>query len=215
MTARTGLRPASGPGCTKCSLAEPRTASLLDMDDAAIDASQSERCRRARTGPSPVQRRPGSKHHLMIERHVTPLADTLTGGNDVTQLALLLDAFSASAEFAGVAGSTGPANSRLRLRLRLRQVPGHSPGWRVGALCTSSPAASPLSRKKIPSSLKLRASSRRLAWRHLRRRRIRPNDSLRSGHRGRPGLTIPGDEYEVPPAAMSRGLSHGTLLGQV
>lgn len=40
-------------------------------------------------GPSPVDRaRPGSKHHLIVDRHGTPLAATLTGGNchDVTQL---------------------------------------------------------------------------------------------------------------------------------
>ncbi|MEU0809071.1 IS5 family transposase, partial [Streptomyces sp. NPDC005970] len=47
------------------------------------------------TGPSPVDRaRPGSKHHLMVDRHGTPLAVSLTGGNrhDVTQLIPLLDA---------------------------------------------------------------------------------------------------------------------------
>ncbi|MEU9575415.1 IS5 family transposase [Streptomyces massasporeus] len=46
-------------------------------------------------GPSPVDRaRPGSKHHLIVDRHGTPLAVTLTGGNrhDVTQLLPLLDA---------------------------------------------------------------------------------------------------------------------------
>lgn len=46
-------------------------------------------------GPSPVDRaRPGSKHHLIVDRHGTPLAVTLTGGNrhDVTQLVPLLDA---------------------------------------------------------------------------------------------------------------------------
>lgn len=32
-------------------------------------------------GPSPVDRaRPGSKHHLIVDRHGTPLAVTLTGG---------------------------------------------------------------------------------------------------------------------------------------
>jgi transposase len=46
-------------------------------------------------GPSPVDRaRSGSKHHLIVDRHGTPLAVTLTGGNrhDVTQLLPLLDA---------------------------------------------------------------------------------------------------------------------------
>lgn len=33
-------------------------------------------------GPSPVDRaRPGSKHHLIVDRYGTPLAVTLTGGN--------------------------------------------------------------------------------------------------------------------------------------
>lgn len=42
----------------------------------------------AHTGPSPVHRaRPGSKHHLIVDRHGTPLAVSLTGGNrhDATQ----------------------------------------------------------------------------------------------------------------------------------
>lgn len=44
-------------------------------------------------GPSPVDRaRPGSKHHLIVDRHRPPLAVTLTGGNrhDITQLLPLL-----------------------------------------------------------------------------------------------------------------------------
>lgn len=46
-------------------------------------------------GPSPVDRaRPGSRHHLIVDRHGTPLAVTLTGGNrqDITHLLPLLDA---------------------------------------------------------------------------------------------------------------------------
>lgn len=46
-------------------------------------------------GPSPVDRaRPGSKHHVIVDRHGTPLAVSVTGGNrhDVTQLIPLLDA---------------------------------------------------------------------------------------------------------------------------
>ncbi|GAB1819032.1 hypothetical protein HerbRD11066_21960 [Herbidospora sp. RD11066] len=46
-------------------------------------------------GPSPVDRgRPGSKHHLIVDSHGTPLAVSVTGGhrNDVTQLIPLLEA---------------------------------------------------------------------------------------------------------------------------
>ncbi|MFE6666459.1 IS5 family transposase [Streptomyces sp. NPDC057697] len=49
-------------------------------------------------GPSPVDRaRPGSTHHLVVDRHGTPLVVTLTGGNrhDVTQLRPLPDAIPA------------------------------------------------------------------------------------------------------------------------
>ncbi|MCX4641977.1 MULTISPECIES: IS5 family transposase [unclassified Streptomyces] len=77
-------------------LAELRAAGLLDMDDAAIDGSHVRALKRgAHTGPSPVDRaRPGSKHHLIVDRHGTPLAVSLTSGNrhDVTQLMPLLDA---------------------------------------------------------------------------------------------------------------------------
>ncbi|WP_438817677.1 IS5 family transposase [Streptomyces finlayi] len=77
-------------------LAELRATGLLEMDDAAIDGSHIRALKRgAHTGPSPVDRgRPGSKHHLITDRHGTPLAVTLTGGNrhDVTQLLPLLDA---------------------------------------------------------------------------------------------------------------------------
>ncbi len=47
------------------------------------------------TPASPVDRsRPGSKHHVIVDRHGTPLAASLTGGNrhDVTLLIPLLDA---------------------------------------------------------------------------------------------------------------------------
>jgi len=47
------------------------------------------------TGPSPVDRaRIGSKHHVIVDRHGTPLAVSLTGGNrhDVTQLMPLVEA---------------------------------------------------------------------------------------------------------------------------
>jgi hypothetical protein len=55
----------------------------------------SGRSKGAHTGPSPVDRaRPGNKYHLIVDRHGTPLAASLTSGNrqDVTQLMLLLDA---------------------------------------------------------------------------------------------------------------------------
>ncbi|MFD7704329.1 IS5 family transposase [Streptomyces caelestis] len=77
-------------------LSELRRAGLLDMDDAAIDGSHVRALKRgAHPGPSPVDRaRPGSKHHLITDRHGTPLAVSLTSGNrhDVTQLMPLLDA---------------------------------------------------------------------------------------------------------------------------
>ncbi|QHC23681.1 IS5 family transposase [Streptomyces sp. GS7] len=77
-------------------LSELRAAGLLDMEDAAVDGSHVRALKRgARTGLSPVDRaRPGSKHHLITDRHGTPLAISLTGGNrhDVTRLMPLLDA---------------------------------------------------------------------------------------------------------------------------
>ncbi|PAU50673.1 IS5/IS1182 family transposase [Streptomyces albireticuli] len=77
-------------------LAELRKEGLLEMDDAAIDASHVRALKGGgHAGPSPVDRaRPGSKHHLITDRHGTPLAVTLTSGNrhDVTQLMPLLDA---------------------------------------------------------------------------------------------------------------------------
>ncbi|MDG9682601.1 IS5 family transposase [Streptomyces sp. DH18] len=77
-------------------LTELRRAGLLELDDCSVDASHVRALKRgARVGPSPVDRaRPGSKHHLIVDRHGTPLAVTLTGGNrhDVIQLLPLLDA---------------------------------------------------------------------------------------------------------------------------
>jgi transposase len=79
-------------------LTELRRAELLDLDDCAVDGSHVRALKGGDlVGPSPVDRaRPGSKHHLLVDRHGTPLAVTLTGGNrnrhDVTQLAPLLDA---------------------------------------------------------------------------------------------------------------------------
>ncbi|MGW2080573.1 IS5 family transposase [Streptomyces sp. NPDC001939] len=77
-------------------LDELRRAGLLDLDDCAVDGSHVRALRgKDHIGPSSVDRaRPGSKHHLIVDRHGTPLAVTLTGGNrhDVTQLLPLLDA---------------------------------------------------------------------------------------------------------------------------
>ncbi|MFJ2560646.1 MULTISPECIES: IS5 family transposase [unclassified Streptomyces] len=76
-------------------LSELRRAGLLDMDDAAIDGSHVRALKRgAHAGPSPVDcARPGSKHHLITDRHGAPRAVSLTSGNrhDVTQFLPLLD----------------------------------------------------------------------------------------------------------------------------
>ncbi|MFC8492927.1 IS5 family transposase [Streptomyces sp. NPDC057235] len=84
------------PSLHEALLAELRKAGLLDMEDCAIDGSHVRALKGgAHTGPSPVDRaRLGSKPHLIVDRHGTPLAVTLTGGNrhDVTQLTPLLDA---------------------------------------------------------------------------------------------------------------------------
>ncbi|MFE3527146.1 IS5 family transposase [Streptomyces sp. NPDC059161] len=76
-----------------------RRADLLDLGDCAVDGSHVQALKDISggdlVGPSPVDRaRPGSKHHVIVDRCGTPLAVTLTGGNrhDVTQLLPLLDA---------------------------------------------------------------------------------------------------------------------------
>ncbi|MFF7756066.1 IS5 family transposase [Streptomyces sp. NPDC007971] len=93
-------------------LAELRATGLLDMDDTAIDGSHIRALKRgAHVGPSPVDRgRPGSKHHLIVDRHGTPLAVSLTGGNrhDITQLIPLLDAIPR------IRGVRGPPRNRPR-----------------------------------------------------------------------------------------------------
>ncbi|MFI1523950.1 IS5 family transposase [Kitasatospora cineracea] len=77
-------------------LTELRRADLLELDDCAVDGSHVRALNGGdRVGPSPVDcARPGSKHHVIVDRCGTPLAVTLTGGNrrDVTQLLPLLDA---------------------------------------------------------------------------------------------------------------------------
>ncbi|MEU3044737.1 IS5 family transposase [Streptomyces diastaticus] len=103
---RTGVAwrdvPAEAVGCSGVTAwrrlrdwSELRRAGLLDLDDCAVDGSHVRALKRGdHTGPSPVDRaRPGSKHHVIVDRHGTPLAVTLTGGNrhDVTQLLPLLD----------------------------------------------------------------------------------------------------------------------------
>ncbi|MFD7169070.1 IS5 family transposase [Streptomyces violascens] len=74
-------------------LSELRRADLLDLDDSAVDGSHVRALKGGdHVGPSPVDRaRADSKHHLIVDRHGTPLAVTLTGGNrhDVTQLLAL------------------------------------------------------------------------------------------------------------------------------
>ncbi|MFF5302903.1 IS5 family transposase [Streptomyces sp. NPDC013161] len=76
-------------------LTELRVNGVLDMDDCAVDGSHVRALKRGdHVGPSPVDcARPGSKHHVIVDRHGTPLAVSLTGGNhhDVTQLIPLLD----------------------------------------------------------------------------------------------------------------------------
>ncbi|GAA0663996.1 hypothetical protein GCM10010193_14170 [Kitasatospora atroaurantiaca] len=77
-------------------LTELRASGSLDMDDCAIDGPHIRTLKAGtNVGPSPVDRaRPGSKHHVIVDRHGTPLAVSLTGGNrhDVTQLIPLLNA---------------------------------------------------------------------------------------------------------------------------
>src|ERR1700753_4292538 len=64
-------------------LSELRRADLLDLDDCAAERIARPGPQRGdHVGPSPVDRaRPGSKHHLIVDRHGTPLAVTLTSGN--------------------------------------------------------------------------------------------------------------------------------------
>ncbi|CAL9420864.1 hypothetical protein SUDANB67_03040 [Nocardiopsis dassonvillei] len=75
-------------------LSQPRAADLLDFSHAAVDSSHIRAMKGGpATGPSPVDRgKTGSKHHLVVEAHGTPLAAITTGGNrnDVTQLIPLI-----------------------------------------------------------------------------------------------------------------------------
>ncbi|WP_281156852.1 IS5 family transposase [Streptomyces sp. HYC2] len=77
-------------------LADLHAAGALDWSRAVIDGSHVRAMKGGpKTGPSPVDRaRAGSKHHLVTEAHLIPLAVLLTGGNrnDVTQLMPLIEA---------------------------------------------------------------------------------------------------------------------------
>ncbi|MFC8290184.1 IS5 family transposase [Streptomyces sp. NPDC057242] len=118
VTARRRLRDRTEAGVWLCLhevlLAELRKAGLLDMDDCAIDGSHIRPLGSgAHTGSSPAGRaRPGSRHHLIVDRHGTPLAVTLTGGSrhDVTRLTPLLDAI---ARIRGMRGRPRHRPSRL------------------------------------------------------------------------------------------------------
>ncbi|WP_409351339.1 IS5 family transposase [Streptomyces decoyicus] len=86
-----GLWPRSTRLCSP-SCAEPASSTWTTARSTAPTSGPSKG---AHTGPPPVDRgRPGSKHHVIVDRHGTPLAVSLTGGNrhDVTQLMPLLDA---------------------------------------------------------------------------------------------------------------------------
>ncbi|MEU0446603.1 IS5 family transposase [Streptomyces tendae] len=84
-----------GPDCTKPCSSNCDAPTSWTWTTARSMALTSEPSKGAHTGPSPVDRsRLGSKHHVIVDRHGTPLAVSLTGGNrhDVTQLIWLLDA---------------------------------------------------------------------------------------------------------------------------
>lgn len=93
---RDWTKAAVWPAQHQALLTELRAADALDMDDCAVDGSHGRALRGGdHVGPSLVdRRRPGSKHHVIVDRQGTPLAVSLTGGNrhDVTQLIPLLDA---------------------------------------------------------------------------------------------------------------------------
>ncbi|MEV7217994.1 IS5 family transposase [Kitasatospora cineracea] len=77
-------------------LTELRRADLLDLGDCAVDGSHVRALKGGITSaPRPsIVPGPVPKHHLIVDRHGSPLAVTLTGGNrhGVTQLLPLLDA---------------------------------------------------------------------------------------------------------------------------
>ncbi len=77
-------------------LAELRAGDVLDVSRASVDGSHLRALNGGdATGRSPVDRgKTGSKHHVIVDAHGTPLAATVTGGNhnDVTQLLPLIHA---------------------------------------------------------------------------------------------------------------------------
>nr|WP_244304175.1 IS5 family transposase [Streptomyces lydicus] len=86
---------ACGPACTRRCWLNSAGPVYWRWTTRQWTARMSELSKGAHTGPSPVGRgRPGSKHHLIVDRHGTPLAVALAGGNrhDVTQSIPLLDA---------------------------------------------------------------------------------------------------------------------------
>jgi transposase len=76
--------------------AELQGADQIDWSRAAVDSSfVRARGGGAQTGPSPVDRRkPGSKHHVVVDSHGIPLAATVSAANapDITQLEEVVDA---------------------------------------------------------------------------------------------------------------------------
>lgn len=72
-----------------------READQIDWSRAAVDSASVRAVGGGeKTGKNPTDRRkPGSKHHILVDANGIPLADTLTGANrhDVTQLLPLVD----------------------------------------------------------------------------------------------------------------------------
>lgn len=100
---------------------------------------------------SPVDRgRPGSKQHLIVDRHGTPLAVTLTGGNrhDVAQLLPLLDAIPP------IRGRRGRPRRRPRRLLADRGYDFdkyHRLLWNSGIMAPAKPTAGALEQSSAPA----------------------------------------------------------------
>lgn len=94
------------------------------------------------TGPLPIDRgRPGSKHHLITDRHGTPLAVLLTGGNriDVTQLLPCSTRSHRSAAGLAVPAASLTRSSRTAATTTTSTATRSAPE----ASCRPSPAAAP------------------------------------------------------------------------